>query len=87
MFVVVIIVLYVEDKIKDGLMFLEVCKCLEEVGVDVVGLNCCRGFSIMFFLLKEIKKVCKVSIFYMYYIFVLYLYFLLIFILLLLYEY
>lgn len=45
----------------DDVLFLEVCCCLEEVGVVVVGVNCGRGFCIMLFFVKEIKKVCKVS--------------------------
>lgn len=84
---VVTIAPHVEDKTKDGLTFPEACKRLEEAGADVVGLNCCRGPSTMLPLLKEIKKVCKVSISYMYYISVPYLYFSSISILLLLHEY
>lgn len=78
---------HVEDKTKDDLTFPEACKRLEEAGADVVGLNCCRGPSTMLPLLKEIKKVCKVSMYYMYYISVLYLYFSSISILLLLHAY
>lgn len=84
---VVTIAPHVEDKTKDGLTFPEACKRLEEAGADVVGLNCCRGPSTMLPLLKEIKKVCKVSIYYIYYISVPYWYFSSISILLLLHAY
>lgn len=52
---------YILDMMIDDVLFLEVCCCLEEVGVVVVGVNCGRGFRIMLFFVKEIKKVCKVS--------------------------
>lgn len=58
--VVVFFIVYGIDIMVDGFIFFEVCKRLEEVGVDVVGLNCGRGFKIMMLLIKEILKVCKV---------------------------
>ena len=33
---------------------------LEELGADVVGLNCFRGPDTMIPMMKEIRKVCKV---------------------------
>lgn len=58
--VVVFFIVYGIDIMVDGFIFFEVCKRLEEVGVDVVGLNCGRGLRIMMLLIKEIWKVCKV---------------------------
>lgn len=46
----------------DGIPLPEACRRLEEAGADVVGLNCSRGPATMMTLIKEIKKVCKVSI-------------------------
>ena len=46
----------------DGIPLPEACRRLEEAGADVVGLNCSRGPATMMPLIKEIKKVCKVSI-------------------------
>ena len=48
----------------DGIPIVEACRRLEEDGADVVGLNCGRGPATMIPLLKEIKKVCKVMLFY-----------------------
>ena len=48
----------------DGIPIVEACRRLEENGADVVGLNCGRGPATMIPLLKEIKKVCKVMLFY-----------------------
>lgn len=52
--VVVFFIVYGIDIMVDGFIFFEVCKRLEEVGVDVVGLNCGRGLRIMMLLIKEI---------------------------------
>ena len=38
---------------KDGYTILETCKKLEELGADVVGLNCFRGPATMFPYIKE----------------------------------
>lgn len=45
----------------DDVPFPEACRRLEEAGAAVVGVNCGRGPRTMLPLVKEIKKVCKVS--------------------------
>ena len=37
-------------------------RMLEELGADVVGLNCFRGPDTMLPLMREIRKECKVRI-------------------------
>ena len=49
------------DSLYGGLPIVEACRRLEEEGAAVVGLNCGRGPATMLPLLKEIKKVCKVT--------------------------
>ena len=44
---------------KDGYTILETCKKLEELGADVVGLNCFRGPATMLPYIKEIRKELK----------------------------
>lgn len=39
----------------------EACRRLEEAGADVVGINCFAGPDTMIPMMKEIKKVVKVS--------------------------
>lgn len=51
-----------EGGMADGLSVSEACQKLEQAGADVVGLNCSRGPVTMLPLLKEVRKVCKVSI-------------------------
>ena len=45
----------------DGVGVVECCQKLEEGGADVVGVNCQRGPENTLPLLREIKKVCKVT--------------------------
>ncbi len=45
---------------QDGVPVLETCKILEDMGADVVGLNCSRGLDSMLPVIKEVRKVCKV---------------------------
>ena len=42
--------------------FPQALKKLEDQGADVVGLNCFRGPDTMIDLMKETRKLCKVSI-------------------------
>lgn len=58
---VVIMLFFMMLNMYDGIFVDEVCRCLEEVGVDVVGLNCGWGFEMMVEFLKIICKVCKVK--------------------------
>jgi betaine-homocysteine S-methyltransferase len=48
-----------ENKMRDGYTILETCKKLEELGADVVGLNCFRGPETMLPYIKEIRKELK----------------------------
>ena len=48
-----------ENKMRDGYTILETCKKLEELGADVVGLNCFRGPATMLPYIKEIRKELK----------------------------
>ena len=52
---------YLPDKTLDDVPIPEACRRLEEAGATVVGLNCGRGPKSMLPLLREIRKVCKVS--------------------------
>lgn len=52
---------YIPDMTTDDVPFPEACRRLEEAGAAVVGVNCGRGPRTMLPLVKEIKKVCKVS--------------------------
>jgi len=49
------------DTTVEGIPLPEACKQLEDADADVVGLNCTRGPKTMLPLIKEIRKVCKVS--------------------------
>ena len=59
--VVITITPYVPDMTSDGVPILQALRQLEELGADVVGLNCGRGPHTMLPLLREARKVCKVS--------------------------
>jgi len=48
-----------ENKMRDGKSVVDTCKELEQLGADVVGLNCFRGPSTMLPFLKEIRKAVK----------------------------
>jgi betaine-homocysteine S-methyltransferase len=48
-----------ENKMRDGLSVVDTCKELEQIGADVVGLNCFRGPATMLPFLKEIRKAVK----------------------------
>jgi len=56
---VITLTAYFPDRTTDDVPFTEACKRLEELGADVVGINCARGPDIMLPLVKEIKAVCK----------------------------
>ena len=58
---VITLVCYFFDKTTDDVPFPQALRELEELGADVVGLNCGRGPTTMLPLLKECRKVCKVS--------------------------
>ena len=58
---VVTVTPYVPDTTLDDVTFPNALRQLEELGADVVGLNCGRGPSTMMPLLRECRKVCKVS--------------------------
>ena len=48
-----------ENKMRDGYTIFETCKKLEELGADVVGLNCFRGPATMLPYIKKIRKELK----------------------------
>ena len=47
---------------SDGLTFAEALRKLEELGADVVGLNCLRGPETTLPLMPDIRKACKVDL-------------------------
>ena len=49
------------DRTYDNVPFPEALRTLEERGADVVGLNCTRGPETILPLMREIRRVCKVS--------------------------
>lgn len=46
-------------KTRDGYTYGEACKVLEDMGCDVVGLNCSSGPDVMIELMREIRQKCK----------------------------
>ena len=48
-----------ENIMRDGVSILDTCKKLEQLGGDVVGMNCFRGPNTMMPYLKKIRKVLK----------------------------
>lgn len=46
-------------KTRDGYSYAEACKTLEDMGCDVVGLNCSSGPDVMSHLMKDIRRACK----------------------------
>jgi betaine-homocysteine S-methyltransferase len=48
-----------ENIMRDGVSILDTCKKLEQLGGDVVGMNCFRGPNTMMPYLKEIRKILK----------------------------
>lgn len=52
---------YFPDITTDDVPYPVALKMLEDAGATVVGLNCDRGPWTMLPLLKEVRKVCKVS--------------------------
>jgi betaine-homocysteine S-methyltransferase len=44
---------------RDGVKFTDACKQLEDMGADVVGLNCSCGPRVLMDIMKEVRKVCK----------------------------
>ena len=48
------------DSLVDDVTVVEACRRLEELGADVVGLNCLVGPKMMLPLLKPIREACKV---------------------------
>lgn len=52
---------YGPDITTDDVPIPEACRRLEEAGAAVVGLNCGRGPETMLPLLREVRKVCKVT--------------------------
>ena len=55
-------VAYVKDYTSDGVYVPEALRQLQEMGADVVGINCGRGPVSFIPLLREVRKVVKVSI-------------------------
>jgi len=51
-----------ENIMRDGVSILDTCKELEQLGADVVGMNCFRGPATMMPYLKEIRKALKCQI-------------------------
>ena len=58
---VITLAAYIPDETTDGIPIPEACRKLEEAGADVVGLNCARGPATMMPLIKQIRKICKVT--------------------------
>ena len=56
---VITIAPYGENIMRDGISILDTCKELEQLGGDVVGMNCHRGPNTMMPYLKEIRKALK----------------------------
>ena len=48
-----------ENIMRDGVSIVDACKELEQLGGDVVGMNCFRGPNTMMPYIKEIRKVLK----------------------------
>jgi betaine-homocysteine S-methyltransferase len=48
-----------QNIMRDGISILDTCKELEQIGGDVVGMNCFRGPNTMMPYLKEIRKALK----------------------------
>jgi len=48
-----------ENIMRDGISVVDTCKELEQLGADVVGLNCFRGPETMMPFLKKIRKAVK----------------------------
>ena len=48
----------------DDLSPSDACQKLQDAGAAVVGLNCGMGPATMLPLLKEVKQVCKVRLYY-----------------------
>ncbi|UJF24720.1 homocysteine S-methyltransferase family protein [Suttonella sp. R2A3] len=48
-----------ENKMRDGVSVVDVCKELEQRGADVVGMNCFRGPETMMPYLREIRKAVQ----------------------------
>lgn len=46
-------------KTRDGFSYAEACKTLENMGCDVVGLNCSSGPDVMTHLMKDVRRACK----------------------------
>ena len=49
-----------ENIMRDGVSIVDTCKKLEQLGGDVVGMNCFRGPTTMMPYIKEIRKALKV---------------------------
>ena len=56
---VITIAPYGENIMRDGISIIDTCKNLEQMGGDVVGMNCHRGPDTMMPYLKEIRKALK----------------------------
>ena len=50
------------DKTYDGVPMGEACRQLEQLGADVVGLNCHRGPRTTLPLMEEVRRACKVNV-------------------------
>ena len=48
-----------ENIMRDGFSIVDTCKELEQIGGDVVGMNCFRGPGTMMPYIKEVRKVLK----------------------------
>ena len=46
---------------KDSMSFGDACRELENLGADVVGINCFRGPKSILPVIKEIRQKCKVN--------------------------
>ena len=46
---------------KDSMSFGDACRELENLGADVVGINCFRGPQSILPVIKEIRQKCKVN--------------------------
>ena len=48
-----------ENIMRDGVSIVDTCKELEQLGGDVVGMNCFRGPTTMMPYIKEVRKALK----------------------------
>ena len=58
---VITVMAFPDCMMQDGVPVTETCRVLEERGAAVVGVNCARGPDSVLPVMKEVRKVTKVS--------------------------